>query len=64
LGKTAGKTVENIVETDTLEAMVPLGERIEEVVLYECGMISPESSPGPGEAAWTVIKQGKNPLCG
>jgi hypothetical protein len=64
LGKAAGKTVENIVETDTLEAMVPLGERIEEVVLYKCGMISPEPSPGPGEAAGTVIKQRKPPLGG
>ena len=62
VGTAAGKTMKNIVETDTLKKMIQVGQGIEEVVLYELGPISPEPSAGPCKAAGTVIKQGKQPL--
>ena len=62
LGTAAGKTVENIVETDALKSTVHARKGIEKVMSYELGLISPESSSGPGEAAGTVIKQGKQPF--
>ncbi len=61
LGKAAGKTVEDIVETGTFKLTVQPWKGVEEVMSHESGVVSLEPPRSPGEAAGTVIKQCKRP---